>query len=77
MRTLSSLYGVIVGELSIWQPLHDHIQEQVQRGHLVLAEVDGYYLPDTRATSYRMQHIKTTIGVDAMDEAAGSAELFP
>ena len=33
----------------------------------MLIEVDGYYLPDTRATSYRTQHTKTTIGIDSID----------
>lgn len=73
---LERLYGVVVGELSIWQPLQDHIQEQVQRGCLVLAEVDGYYLPDTRATSYRTQHVKTTIGIEAMDAASDWLRYF-
>jgi hypothetical protein len=73
---LERLYGVVVGELSIWLPLHEHIQQQVQRGRLVLAEVDGYYLPDTRATSYRMQHVKTTIGVDAMNGDGGWLRYF-
>jgi hypothetical protein len=63
---LEQLYGVIVGELSIWQSLEEQIATQVRLGRLVLVEVDGYYLPDTRATSYRTQHTKTTIGVDSI-----------
>jgi hypothetical protein len=73
---LERLYGIVAGELSIWLPLQDHIQQQVQGGRLVLAEVDGYYLPDTRATSYRTQHVKTTIGVDRMDGGAGWLSYF-
>lgn len=68
---LERLYGVTVGELSIWQSLEEQLATQVRLGRLVLVEVDGYYLPDTRATSYRSQHTKTTIAVDSMDAGAG------
>lgn len=73
---LETLYGVVVGELAIWHELESQIAAQVQRGRLVLVEVDGFYLPDTRATSYRTQHTKTTIGVDTMDLAAGRLSYF-
>lgn len=68
---LEQLYGVIVGELCIWRALETQIATQVGLGRLAFVEVDGYYLPDTRATSYRAQHTKTTIAVDAMDLGAG------
>lgn len=70
---LELLYGVVVGELSIYRPLEEQIEAQVRRGNVVLAEVDGYYLPDTRATSYRTQHTKTTIAIDriALDSGLG------
>jgi hypothetical protein len=55
---LERLYGVIVGELSIWHALEEQIATQVRLGRLVLMEADGYYLPDTRATSYRAHRLK-------------------
>jgi hypothetical protein len=64
---LERLYGVMVGELSIWHSLQVQLAAQVHLDRLVLVEVDGYYLPDTRSTSYRKQHTKTTIGIDTMD----------
>lgn len=73
---LEKLYGVLVGELSIWRSLEEQIATQVQLGRLVLVEADGYYLPDTRATSYRAQHTKTTIAVDSLDAAAGRLTYF-
>jgi hypothetical protein len=73
---LELLYGVVVGELSIYGALEDHVEEQTGLGRLVLVEVDGYHLPDTRATSYHVQHVKTTIGIDAMDRATGSLHYF-
>ncbi len=73
---LELLYGVMVGELTIYSSLEQQTQEQVRLGRLVLIEVDGYYLPDTRATSYRRQHTKTTIGVDNIDPDAGTLTYF-
>jgi hypothetical protein len=72
---LELLYGVVVGELSIYRSLEEQIEIQVQRGSVVLVEVDGYYLPDTRATSYRMQHTKTTIAIDRI-ELGGRLRYF-
>jgi hypothetical protein len=33
----------------------------------MIVEVDAWFLPDTRGSSYRAQHTKTTIGIDAID----------
>jgi hypothetical protein len=68
---LEALYGVVVGELNIWNGLEDQVATQVRFGRTVLAEVDGFHLPDTRATSYRTQHTKTTIAIDRMDTETG------
>lgn len=73
---LELLYGVVVGELSIYRPLEDHIEEQTRQGRLVLVEVDSYHLPDTRATAYQTQHVKTTIGVDRIERVAGRLHYF-
>jgi len=73
---LEHLYGVVVGELTIWHSLEEQIAVQARLGRLVLIEVDGYYLPDTRATSYRSQHTKTTIAVDSIDIGAGRLSYF-
>ena len=73
---LEHLYGVVVGELTLYAPWEERIAEQVRIGRTVLMEVDGYYLPDTRATSYRSQHTKTTIGIDSIDIEAGRLTYF-
>ena len=66
---LEALYGLSVHELAVWDHLVDHVAEQVARSRVVLIEVDGFYLPDTRGVTYREQHGKTTIGVYALDKA--------
>jgi hypothetical protein len=69
LEDLERLYGTQVQELAIYDSLEDRVLAQTLRGHTVLVEVDGYYLPNTRATSYRREHPKTTIGIDFIDPA--------
>jgi hypothetical protein len=64
---LELLYGTVVQEMAVYDTLQAHLVEQVGRGHTVLVEMDSYYLPDTRATAYRNQHVKTTVAVDQID----------
>jgi len=73
---LELLYGLVVGELTIYRSMEQQIDTQVRQGRLVLLEVDGYYLPDTRATSYLRQHTKTTIGIDNIDLERGVLGYF-
>ncbi|MCC8401611.1 DUF1839 family protein [Paraburkholderia sp. MMS20-SJTN17] len=73
---LDRLYGTEVQELAIYDSLEAHVLAQTLRGHTVLVEADRYYLPDTRANSYRSQHRKTTIGIDFVDAAARRIGYF-
>ena len=67
---IAALFGLDVRELAIFDRLDHHIAMQTARGNMVMVEVDGFHLPDTRATSYQRLHTKTTIGVDMIDPAA-------
>ncbi|KVN33760.1 hypothetical protein WJ63_04300 [Burkholderia pyrrocinia] len=73
---LERLYGIVVQEHSIYDPLDRHIDTQVARGHLMIVEVDAWFLPDTRGSSYRTRHAKTTIGIDAIDSAQRQLGYF-
>jgi hypothetical protein len=64
---LRTLHGMTVQELPIWRNPTFHLVEQLQQGRPVLIELDSYYLPDTRGTAYRAEHVKTTVGVQAID----------
>jgi uncharacterized protein DUF1839 len=66
-RDLRDLYGLDVQELAIWQPLVEHIEEQVGRGRPVLVELDSYYLPDTEGTAYHREHVKSTVAAIDID----------
>nr|WP_259294974.1 DUF1839 family protein [Paraburkholderia sp. DHOC27] len=76
LEDLERLYGTQVQELAIYDSLEDRVLAQTQRGHTVLVEVDGFYLPNTRATSYQREHPKTTIGVDFIDPVARRLGYF-
>lgn len=69
-QDLLALYGLEVLELALWKPLERHLVEHLGHGRLVLAELDSFYLPDTRGTAYRHEHVKTTVGVQAIDPEA-------
>jgi hypothetical protein len=73
---LEELFGVDVQELTIWKSPERHVAEQVARGRLVMMEVDAFYLPDVRGTSYRAEHTKTTIGIQAIDVGARTLGYF-
>ncbi|MEO6525517.1 MAG: DUF1839 family protein [Gemmatimonadaceae bacterium] len=73
---LGLLYGIRVEELSIWRGLRAHIERQVGQGRVVLVEVDGYFLPDTRGVTYGVDHRKTTIGIHGIDVSTGLLSYF-
>lgn len=76
LEDLEGLYGLRVNELSIFDRLESHVLEQIGRGRLVLVEVDGYFLPDTRGVSYRLQHTKTTVAITSLDPVARRMTYF-
>ena len=67
---LTRLYGIEVHEMLPYRSLPEHIEEQLAHGRTVLVEMDAWYLPDTAATSYRTEHLKTTIVPEAIDRGA-------
>lgn len=71
IEDLRRLYGLTVQELSIYRTMEQHASLHVGRGHIVLIEVDAFWLPDTAATTYRRVHAKTTIAVDSIDRVRG------
>jgi hypothetical protein len=73
---LALLYGVRVEELTVWRSLREHVERQLSLGRIVLVEVDGYHLPDTRGVTYHLEHNKTTIGIHHFDAAAGTLGYF-
>jgi len=73
LADLYTLYGVDVFELNVWRPLIAHVDEQLGLGRPIIVEVDAFHLPDTAGTSYHTAHVKTSIGIQAVD--AGKRRL--
>jgi len=73
---LRQLYGIEVSELTVWLPLLQHAREHTAAGKWISVEVDAHWLPDTAGTDYRQAHSKTTIVINAIDEAAERLGYF-
>jgi hypothetical protein len=64
---LERLFGVDIHEMQPYRALPGQIAEQIARGRTIIVELDSYHLPDTAATSYRTEHVKTSVAVDWID----------
>ncbi len=73
---LRCLYGLETRELSIYHSVEQHASLHTAQGAVVLTEVDAFYLPDTAATTYRRNHSKTTIAIDAVDRDSQICSYF-
>ena len=73
---LDRLFGVDVHEMLPYRSLPEHIEEQLGLGRTVLVEIDAWYLPDTAATSYRREHLKTTVAPETIDRQSQRLRYF-
>ena len=64
---LELLFGIDIHEMQPYRPLPVQIAEQIELGRTVIVELDSWYLPDTASTSYRSEHVKTSVAADAID----------
>lgn len=61
------LYGIDAHEMQPYRPLPLQLSEQIAQGRTMTIEVDSFYLPSTRATTYHTAHVKTGIAIEAID----------
>ena len=73
---LESLFGVDIHEMQPYRPLPEQIVEQITGGRTLIVELDSWYLPDTRATSYRTEHVKSSVVAEAIDPARELLRYF-
>ncbi len=66
-RALEQCFGIDIHEMQPYRPLPDQIAELIGAGRTMTVELDAWYLPDTAATSYRTEHVKTSIIPEAID----------
>jgi hypothetical protein len=73
---LESLFGVDIHEMQPYRPLPTQIGEQIELGRSIIVELDSWYLPDTASTSYRAEHVKSSIAAESIDLGAQTLRYF-
>jgi hypothetical protein len=70
------LYGIEIHEMQPYRPLPQQIVEQIEMGRTLIVELDSWYLPDTAATSYRSEHVKSSVVAESIDLDAERLRYF-
>ncbi|HEY6397470.1 MAG TPA: DUF1839 family protein [Solirubrobacteraceae bacterium] len=73
---LDRLFGIDIHEMLPYRPLPEQIEDLLVTGRTVLVEIDAWYLPDTAATSYRREHLKTTVAPETIDRDGERLRYF-
>ena len=73
---LEDLFGIDIHEMQPYRPLPLQIAEQIDAGRTIIVELDSWFLPDTAATSYRSEHVKTSVAAEAIDLERGWMRYF-
>ncbi len=73
---LELMYGIDIHEMQPYRPLPDQAAEQIASGRTLIVELDSWYLPDTAATSYRSEHVKSSVVVEGIDPGAERLRYF-
>ena len=64
---LEAILGLDIHEVQPYRSLPAQVADTIADGRTLTIEVDAWFLPDTAATSYRREHVKTTIAIEAID----------
>jgi hypothetical protein len=73
---LEALFGIDIHEMQPYRPLPLQIAEQIESGRTIVVELDSFYLPDTAATAYRREHVKSSAIPEAIDADQGFLRYF-
>ena len=73
---LELLYGVDIHEMQPYRSLRTQAVEQLATGRTVIVELDAFHLPDTAATSYGREHVKTSVAIEAIDDRGERLRYF-
>jgi hypothetical protein len=76
VEDLELLFGVDVHEMQPYRPLPEQAAEQIADGRTLIVELDSWYLPDTAATSYRNEHVKSSVVIEGVDPAGERLRYF-
>jgi Domain of unknown function (DUF1839) len=75
-RDLETLFGVDIHEMQPYRPLPLQIAELIRAGRTMSVELDAWWLPDTMATSYHREHVKTSVIPEAIDVDRGRLRYY-
>lgn len=75
-QDLERLYGVDVHEMQPYRPLAVQAAEQIEQGRTLIVELDSWWLPDTAATAYRSEHVKSSVAIEAVDAEGERLRYF-
>jgi hypothetical protein len=75
-QDVERLFGIDIHEMQPYRPLPAQIAEQLEAGRTIIVELDAWYLPDTQATSYGRDHVKTSVIPEAIDVGAQRLRYF-
>ena len=73
---LEQLFGIDIHEMQPYRPLPIQIAEQIEQGRTIIVELDSWWMPDTASTSYRSEHVKTSVAPDAIDADGQTMNYF-
>ncbi len=73
---LETLFGLDIHEMQPYRSLPEQIVEQIDAGRTLIVELDSWYLPDTHATAYRREHVKSSAIMEAIDPVARRLHYF-
>jgi hypothetical protein len=73
---IERLYGVDIHEMQPYRPLPEQIAEQIASDRTIIVELDSWYLPDTASTSYRREHVKSSVVAEAIDRDGERLRYF-
>jgi hypothetical protein len=76
VEDLELLFGMDVHEMQPYRPLPEQAAQQIAEGRTLIVELDSWYLPDTAATSYRSEHVKTSVAVEGIDPTGERLRYF-
>ncbi len=75
-QDLERLFGIDIHEMQLYRSLPEHFVEQLRQGRSMIVELDSWYLPDTRSTAYRREHVKSSAVIEAIDVAEERLRYF-
>jgi hypothetical protein len=73
---IDALFGIDIHEMQPYRPLPQQAREQLCAGRTLIVELDSFHLPDTAATSYHTEHVKSSVIIESIDVDAQWMRYF-